>query len=195
MVSQLHPDALVSWQRLAIDMRFHAVTRSAEHAGSPAVFSIAVEGASILGHLRPDRPQVLNQPACCTFPPGRANARSGRRFFQGSSSLSQLQERISTARARLVAPMRAPKRRAAPGRRRLSSALGDLGDLARGALTALSSGEPDASWVGDYVAFFVACRAAIASRSTLSSCARKFAQLCLISFAVERRGEIIGAPP
>jgi hypothetical protein len=80
---------------------------------------------------------------------------------------------------------------AAVDHRHLTSNLGDL----IAALTALSSGEPDAPWVGVHVAFFVACRAAIASRSTLSSCARKFAQLCLISFAVERRGDIIGAPP
>lgn len=42
---------------------------------------------------------------------------------------------------------------------------------------------------------FFATRAAIASRSTLSICARKFAQLCLISLTLVKCGEIIGAPP
>jgi len=43
--------------------------------------------------------------------------------------------------------------------------------------------------------FFLATRAAIASRSTLLICARKLAQLCLISLAVVKCGEMIGALP
>ena len=43
--------------------------------------------------------------------------------------------------------------------------------------------------------FFLATRAAIASCSILSSCARKFVQVRLISADVISCGEIIGAPP
>jgi len=43
--------------------------------------------------------------------------------------------------------------------------------------------------------FFLAASAAIAWRSTLSIWARKFAQLCLISLALVKCGEMIGAPP
>jgi hypothetical protein len=43
--------------------------------------------------------------------------------------------------------------------------------------------------------FFLAASAAIACRSTLSIWARKFAQLCRISLALVRCGEMIGAPP
>jgi hypothetical protein len=95
--------------------------------GAPAVFPNRGRGSQYLGSTAARSAQALNQPCSLHIPPGRANARSGRRFFPGSHSLSQLQERIRKARARLVAPMRASRRRAAPGRRR-SSALDEPSD-------------------------------------------------------------------
>ena len=175
-------------------MRCPAVTRQAEHAGVARCLLNRGRGSQCLGPPAARSAAGPQSTLLAALSPGAYQCKVWTQVF---SRVLQLEPAAGTHQDSPGLPRCADARPKATCRSRPPAIIERSwrSDRRPARSQQLSSGEPDVSRVGAHVAFFVACRAAIASRSTLSSCARKFAQLCLISFAVERRGEIIGAPP
>ena len=92
-------------------MRCPAVTRQAEHAGVARCLLNRGRGSQCLGPPAARSAAGPQSTLLAALSPGAVPMQGlDAGFFQGSCNLSQLQERVRTARARLVAPMRAPRR-------------------------------------------------------------------------------------